>query len=220
MLQHAAVLRILTFCSKSCCFVKLPITIHCLFIMRNPTKCKPRTCIATSWQPYAYNLEHSVAFSCMKSRPPLWSSCQSSWLQIQRSGFDSRRYQIYWEVVGLERGPLSLVSTTEELLGRKCSSSGLENLDYDRGILHADHVASSIRKRLALTSPTKTTEFLVRSPRKACISTSQGLSSHRLLGRAMFLPKFCCHSWWVCPQNMIMSFVFVDSECLMSSVHL
>jgi hypothetical protein len=28
-----------------------------------------------------------------------------------RSGFDSRRYQIFWEVVGLERGPLSLVIT-------------------------------------------------------------------------------------------------------------
>jgi hypothetical protein len=25
-------------------------------------------------------------------------------------GFDSRRYQIFWEVVGLERAPLSLVS--------------------------------------------------------------------------------------------------------------
>jgi hypothetical protein len=31
-------------------------------------------------------------------------------------GFDSRRYQIFWEVVGLERGPLSLVRITEELL--------------------------------------------------------------------------------------------------------
>jgi hypothetical protein len=28
-------------------------------------------------------------------RPPLWSSGQSSWLQIQRSDFDSRRYQIF-----------------------------------------------------------------------------------------------------------------------------
>jgi hypothetical protein len=27
---------------------------------------------------------------------------QSSWLQIQRSGFDSRLYQIFWAVVGLE----------------------------------------------------------------------------------------------------------------------
>jgi hypothetical protein len=47
--------------------------------------------------------------------PPLWCSGQSSWLHIQRSGFDSRRYQIFWEVLGLERGPLSLVSTVEEL---------------------------------------------------------------------------------------------------------
>jgi hypothetical protein len=58
--------------------------------------------------------------------PPLWSSVQSFWLQIQRPGFGSRRYQIFWEVVGLERGPLSLVSKTEELLGRKSSGSGLE----------------------------------------------------------------------------------------------
>jgi hypothetical protein len=32
--------------------------------------------------------------------------------------------------VGLERGPLSLVSTTEELLGRENSCSGLENREY------------------------------------------------------------------------------------------
>jgi hypothetical protein len=51
---------------------------------------------------------------------------KSSWLQIQRSGFDTLRYQIIWEVVGLERSPLSLVSTTEELLERKSSGSGLE----------------------------------------------------------------------------------------------
>jgi hypothetical protein len=31
--------------------------------------------------------------------------------------------------VGLERGPLTLVSATEELLGRKGSGSGLENRD-------------------------------------------------------------------------------------------
>jgi hypothetical protein len=43
---------------------------------------------------------------------------QSSWIQIQRSGFDSRRYQIFLEVVGLERVPLRLVSTLEELLER------------------------------------------------------------------------------------------------------
>jgi hypothetical protein len=46
--------------------------------------------------------------------PPLWSSGQSSLLQAQRSVFEYRCYQIFWEVVGPERGPLSLVSTTEE----------------------------------------------------------------------------------------------------------
>jgi hypothetical protein len=56
----------------------------------------------------------------------LWSRGQSSWLQIQMSGFDSRPYQIIWEVVGMERGPLSLASTTEELIEIESSSSSLE----------------------------------------------------------------------------------------------
>jgi hypothetical protein len=87
-------------------------------------------------------------------RPPLCSSGQTSWLQIQRSGFDFRRYQIFWEVVGLERGSLSLVSTTEELLGRKSSGSGLKIREYGsrdpscwpRGTLYP--------RKLAPTSPT------------------------------------------------------------------
>jgi hypothetical protein len=77
-----------------------------------------------------------------ESRPPLWSSGDSSWLQIQRSRFDSLRYQIFWEVVGLERGPLSLVSTTEELLGRS-SGSGLENREYGRMSLSRWHLVSA-----------------------------------------------------------------------------
>jgi hypothetical protein len=40
-------------------------------------------------------------------------------------GFDSRLYQIFGEIVGVERGLLSPVSTTEELLERKSSGSGL-----------------------------------------------------------------------------------------------
>jgi hypothetical protein len=100
-----------------------------------------------------------------ESRPPLWSSVQSSWLQngdvlwflwgtnwiyicyveesgglvgrvpgyrFRSPGFYSRRYQIFWEVVGLERSPLCFVSTTEELLERKSSSFGLENQEYGR----------------------------------------------------------------------------------------
>jgi hypothetical protein len=59
-------------------------------------------------------------------RMSLWSSGQSFWLQIRKSGFDCRRYQIFWEVVGLERGPLSLVGMMEELIERKSSGFGLE----------------------------------------------------------------------------------------------
>jgi hypothetical protein len=51
---------------------------------------------------------------------------KSFWLQIYWSGFDSLRYQIFREVVGLERGPLSLMSTIEEQLERKSSGSCLE----------------------------------------------------------------------------------------------
>jgi hypothetical protein len=52
--------------------------------------------------------------------PPLWSSGQSSWLQIRRPGFDSRHYQK--KSSGSGRGPLSLVSTTEELLDIKVAA--------------------------------------------------------------------------------------------------
>jgi hypothetical protein len=55
-------------------------------------------------------------------RPPLWSSGQSSWLQIRRPGFNSRHYQKKKNVVGLERGPLNLVSATEELLDIKVAA--------------------------------------------------------------------------------------------------
>jgi hypothetical protein len=86
--------------------------------------------------------------------PPLWSSGQSFWLQIQRSEFDSRRYQIFWEVVGLERVPLSLVSTIEELLGRNSSGSGLENREYGRGVPLRWPRDTLYPQKLALTSLT------------------------------------------------------------------
>jgi hypothetical protein len=64
------------------------------------------------------------------------------------------RYQIFWVVVGLELGPISLVSKIEELLERETSGSGLEIRDYGlrdpsrwlRGTLYPQN--------LVLTSPT------------------------------------------------------------------
>jgi hypothetical protein len=67
---------------------------------------------------------------------------------------DFRRYQIFWEVVSLERDPLSLVSTIEELLERKKSGSGLENRDYDRRDLSRWPRGILFPQNLTLTSPT------------------------------------------------------------------
>jgi hypothetical protein len=85
---------------------------------------------------------------------PLLSSGQSSWLQIQRPGFNSRRYQIFWEVVGLERGPLSLVSTIEVVLERKCSGSGLESREYGRMYPSCWPCGTLYLQKLTQTSPT------------------------------------------------------------------
>jgi hypothetical protein len=103
--------------------------------------------------------------------PPLWSSGQSSWLHIQRSGFNYQHYQIFWEVVDLERSPLSLVSTIE-LLERKSSGSSLENWDHGhrdpsrwpRGTLYTQKLAltsltSSGHSAGIIHSQTQATEF-------------------------------------------------------------
>jgi hypothetical protein len=88
-----------------------------------------------------------------RQRPPLWSSGQSSCLQIQRSGFDSRRYQIFWEVVALERSPLSLVSTNDDLLDRKVVATVIENREYGRRDPSRWPRGTLYPQKLAITSP-------------------------------------------------------------------
>jgi hypothetical protein len=62
-------------------------------------------------------------------------------------GFDSRRYQIFWEIVGLKWGPLSLVNITENLLEWKSSRSGSRKSRLMAvRILCADHATFSIVK--------------------------------------------------------------------------
>jgi hypothetical protein len=115
--------------------------------------------------------------------PLLWSIGQSSWLQIQKSGFDSWRYQIFWEVVVLKRRPLSLVSTIGELLGRKSSGSGVENRNYgrrdpscwSRGNLYPQKLAPTLptsggRSVGIVRSRTEATEFVFVCKSMTCMN--------------------------------------------------
>jgi hypothetical protein len=93
----------------------------------------------TPWPESANELNRSTyrGFSTklvptIADRPPLWPSGQEFLATQPEIRFDSRYYQICCEVVGLERGTLSLASTTDEVLGRKSSGSSLENRDYSR----------------------------------------------------------------------------------------
>jgi hypothetical protein len=56
--------------------------------------------------------------------------------------------------MGLERGPLSLVSTIEELLGRNSSGCGLETREYGRGDPLRWLRDTLYPQKLALTSQT------------------------------------------------------------------
>jgi hypothetical protein len=80
--------------------------------------------------------------------PPLSSSGENSWIHIQRYGFDSRRYHVFWEVTGLERGPLS-----SWVVGSNSSGSSLEHREYRRWVT-SPWLRSTFhpQKKLALTS--------------------------------------------------------------------
>jgi hypothetical protein len=56
--------------------------------------------------------------------------------------------------VGLEWGPFILVSTIEELLGRKSIGSGVENREYGLRDLSRCPRGTFYPQKLALTSPT------------------------------------------------------------------
>jgi hypothetical protein len=68
--------------------------------------------------------------------------------------FDSRRYQFFWEVVGLERGPLSLVRIIKELLERKVAALGYKTEINGRGDSWRWPRDTLYPLKLALSSPT------------------------------------------------------------------
>jgi hypothetical protein len=93
--------------------------------------------------------------SCATSRKVVGSSPDEviAFFRFRGPGFNSRRYQIFWEMLGLERGPLSLMSTIE-LYGRNSSDSGLGSGEYGHGDLLCWPRDILYPQKLALTSPT------------------------------------------------------------------
>jgi hypothetical protein len=115
-------------------------------------------------------------------------------------GFDSRGYQIFWEVVGLERGPLSLVITIEELLEGKSIGSGLENrrVDYATSLYPQELALTSLTSGCCLVgivrSQAKATElWLVIMMKKLAVTTDRFKWSPRHLGIATekMVSRFC-----------------------------
>jgi hypothetical protein len=100
---------------KISCVLVLKKWSSALQILRAITGYRPPDCTLVSVRAVFVTDFRFLPGPITPCRPPLWPSGQSFRLQIQRSGFDSQRYQIFWEIAGLERGPLGLVSTTEEL---------------------------------------------------------------------------------------------------------
>jgi hypothetical protein len=81
--------------------------------------------------------------------------------------------------MGLEWGPLSLVSTIEELLGRKSSGSGLEIREYGRRDSSRWPRGTLYPQKLALTSPTS-------GGRSVSIVRSRTQATEFSLGRVQF----------------------------------
>jgi hypothetical protein len=124
---------------EAMCNVSQGVLLRWGFLNTNP---KQEHCVLSTALSFLLTIEKLV--------PPLWSSGQSSWLQIQRYGFDSR-------------GTLSLVSTIEGLLKKKTKLLGLiPRANYTdrataacrRSDCHADWATPLYPQTLALTSST------------------------------------------------------------------
>jgi hypothetical protein len=119
--------------------------IALLFVLGLPLRREDGSVICSAicqWSVSRRTYNHKL-LSHLRSR--LWSSGQSCGYRSRGPDSIPGTTRFFWEVVGLERGPLSLVTTTEELLGWKISVSGLENRNY------CPRRHTSIHKKFALT---------------------------------------------------------------------
>jgi hypothetical protein len=125
----------------SCVFTKLlHINGRCLVLVSQSLPSKESIChnICHPW--VVINLKHNLIPNTILKMVMCLEKDRLCGLMVRVPGyrsrgleFDSRRYQIFCEVVGPKRGSLSPVSKIEEPLGRNNSASGLENGEYGRG---------------------------------------------------------------------------------------
>ena len=117
-------------------------------------------------------------------RPPLWSSGQSLWLQIQRSRV---RFPALPDFLSSSGSRTGSTQPREVNWGatwiKKCSGPGPENRLTAVGIRCADHVTPFYPQKLALTSPTGGGHSvgIVRSRTKATeffLISTQGHGTH------------------------------------------
>jgi hypothetical protein len=121
--------------------------------------------------------------------------------------------------VGLERGPLSFVSTTEELLG---SCSNLENREYGRGDSSRWPRATLYPQNFALTSPTSgglsASIVHLRTQATEFIFFSQYSEAHLPLCQKLNTPevlvwtKLDMHCAWKYLLNISRFFLFIMAE--------
>jgi hypothetical protein len=94
----------------------------------------------------------SYLYMFLANRPPLWSSGQSSWLQIRRPGFDSRHYQK--KSSGSGTGSTQPREYNWGATWQKSSGSCLENREYGRRDPSRSPRGTLYPQKLAITSPT------------------------------------------------------------------
>jgi hypothetical protein len=117
------------------------LTIYKMWLLEGDTilQCSFWTCVSHNAAKFVLVLELYIRLCGPAVRDPGYRS--------RDPGLDLRRYHIFCEIVGLERGPLSLVRITEELLEWKGSGFGSRKSRLTAvGMHYADNATSSIHK--------------------------------------------------------------------------
>jgi hypothetical protein len=146
-----------------------------------------------------------------ESRPPLWSSDQSFWLQIQRSWVRIPALPDFLRSGRSGTGCTHSVSTIEELLERKSSGSGLETENTSVGDLSRWPRDTLYPQKLVLSSPasgghsigtvrsqTKATEFSSnnKSWKRKCLSNRENYPKEHMKTQA-YIPNPLVSSLWL-----------------------